>query len=84
VTKKEAIMYGLKKFPGKNLLLYLCIVLFLSGLAPLVFGEDELDIKKDKDKTVYTVGSKEDQKKDEDKENSWEMLKNMNPWIRVK
>ncbi len=81
-------MLKTKAFSSKNVL-YLCIVslvlFLLPGLTPLAFGEDELDIKKDKEKTVYTIGgSKDDQKKDEDKENSWEMLKNVRPWIQVK
>jgi len=68
--------------------LYLCIInlmllLFLIPAA-LAFGNDELEVKRDKEKTVYTIDSKEDQKKDTDKENAWEMLKNKNMWIQKK
>ncbi|MCX5810596.1 MAG: hypothetical protein NTX36_14720 [Proteobacteria bacterium] len=50
-------------------------------------GQDELNIKRDEEKTVYTIGSSHADKKDqaeEDKENSWEMLKNMNLWMKNK
>jgi hypothetical protein len=59
------------------------LLLFLNP-APLAFGKDELEVKRDKEKTVYTIDSKDDQKKDEDKANAWEMLKNKNIWIQPK
>lgn len=56
-------------------------------LASSESGQDELNIKRDEEKTVYTIGSSQADKKDqaaEDKENSWEMLKNMNLWMKNK
>ena len=50
-------------------------------------GQEELNVTRDEEKTVYTIGSSQPDKKDqaaEDKENSWEMLKNMNLWIKNK
>jgi len=50
-------------------------------------GQEELNVQRDEEKTVYTIGSSHADKKDQaeqDKENSWEMLKNMNLWIKNK
>ncbi|MCX7965775.1 MAG: hypothetical protein N2596_04035 [Syntrophorhabdaceae bacterium] len=45
----------------------------------------EIDIKRDREKTVYTIGStdinKEKDQTEDDRKNSWDMLKNMN--IRI-
>ncbi|HOF58676.1 MAG TPA: hypothetical protein PLA81_10380 [Syntrophorhabdaceae bacterium] len=46
---------------------------------------DNLKVERDKEKTVYTIGSSQKDKKDqseEDRKNSWDMLKNSNLWIR--
>ena len=77
---------------GKHLSLYMCLVVFifffflLSYLTPSAFCKDELNVKRDNEKTVYTIDSKEDQKRDQDrdKDNSWEMLKNIKPWVQTK
>jgi hypothetical protein len=56
-------------------------------LASSESGQEELNIKRDEEKTVYTIGSSQTDKKDqaaEDKANSWEMLKNMNLWMKNK
>jgi len=52
-------------------------------MSPIVYGDSEkreLDIKRDKDKTVYMIGGQSDSKEkdqaEEDRKNSWEMLKN--------
>jgi hypothetical protein len=77
-----------KIFTGRHSLLYLLIInlflLFFLHSAVLAGSKEELEVKRDKDKTVYTIGSEEDQKKDEDKANAWEMLKNKNIWIQPK
>ncbi len=41
---------------------------------------EEMTVVRDKEKTVYTIGSNGENKKEEekDREKSWEMLKNMN------
>lgn len=83
-------MFKSKIFNSKHLFLYLSIFIFmlllLSGPAPLTFAKDELNVKRDNEKTVYTIEPKEDQKRnqDKDKENAWEMLKNIKPWIQTK
>lgn len=43
-------------------------------------NKDEMTVVRDKDKTVYTIGSSGNNRKEEekDREKSWEMLKNMN------
>jgi len=62
------------------------ICLFLTPCPAYSDAEkDNLNVEKDKEKTVYTIGSSQKDKKDqseEDKKNSWEMLKNTNLWIR--
>jgi len=77
-----------KTFIDWHSLLYLCMIIFfllsLLHSAVLAYDKEELEVKRDKDKTVYTIGSEEDQKKDEDKANAWEMLKNKNIWIQPK
>ena len=52
------------------------LLLSCSGAFCPLFGDEGLEVKKDKDKTTYSVGSS-DEKKDEDKEKAWDMLKNM-------
>jgi hypothetical protein len=51
----------------------------LTMLCPCLFAADELDVKKDKDKTVYTIGSSDDNRKEEAKERdkAWDMLNKM-------
>jgi len=47
--------------------------------------KEDLNVERDKEKTVYTIGSSQKEKKDqseEDKKNAWDMLKNSNLWIR--
>jgi hypothetical protein len=77
-----------KIFIDWHSLLYLCIINFLLILflhSPVTaYDKEELEVKRDKEKTVYSIDSKEDQKKDEDKANAWEMLKNKNMWIEKK
>jgi|WetSurMetagenome_2_1015567.scaffolds.fasta_scaffold1366411_1 hypothetical protein len=81
-------MQKTKTFNNRCLLLYLFMVNFILLLllhsAVLATDKEELAVKRDKQKTVYTIDSKDDQKKDEDKANAWEMLKNKNMWIQPK
>ena len=59
------------------------IMLFIVSLpSPALFGEDKIDVKRDQDKTVYTIGQDDQNRREEEKERdrAWEMLKNM--WIR--
>ncbi|MCX5813536.1 MAG: hypothetical protein NT178_13480 [Proteobacteria bacterium] len=77
-----------KIFIGWHSLLYLCLINFILLLflhsAAIASDKEELEVRRDKEKTVYTIDSKDDQKKDEDKANAWEMLKNKNIWIQPK
>ncbi|MCX8110298.1 MAG: hypothetical protein N3D15_03495 [Syntrophorhabdaceae bacterium] len=64
------------------------IIFFVAIVLPcifytMVYGDSdkrELDIQMDKDKTVYIIGGQTDSRQkdqaDEDRQNSWEMLKN--------
>mgnify|MGYP000898614783 CR=1 FL=1 len=78
--------FQLKSFFRMCLFCIVFIILFtIPSPASSENRKDELNIEKDKDKTVYTIGSSQKDKKDqaeEDKKNSWEMLKNSNLWIR--
>lgn len=66
-------------FPG-ILRCSVLILLLMSGIHAAFLthacAEEQLDIKKEKDRTVYTIGSSPEQK-DEDKDKAWEMLKNI-------
>jgi hypothetical protein len=68
---------------AKRVVFIICLgfILFLTltMLCPPLFAGDELDIKKDKDKTVYTIGSSDDNRKEEAKERdkAWDMLNKM-------
>lgn len=48
-----------------------------------VFAKDTLEVKKEKDKTVYTIDSDDESLREEqrDKEQAWQMLQNGNIWI---
>ncbi len=65
------------------LLIIFTLIFFLILLGP-TSGDNNIDVKRDKDKTVYIIDSKNDQKENKDKENAWEMLKNNNLWIKQK
>lgn len=66
-------------YPGKFKSSVLTLLL-MSGIHAAFLtharAEESLDIKKEKDRTVYTIGSSPEQK-DEDKDKAWEMLKNI-------
>jgi hypothetical protein len=77
-----------ERFNRRLLSIYAIIINFILLLflhsAAFSYDKEELQVKRDKEKTVYTIDSKDDQKKDEDKANAWEMLKNKNMWIQPK
>ncbi len=67
------------------------IIFYLIILNGSVYGQTEkkeLNIERDKDKTVYTIGGSTDSPKkdqtEEDRQNSWDMLKNTRIWIDKK
>ena len=43
--------------------------------------EEAVTVTRDKEKTVYTIGSGK-QQEDPDKEKAWEMLRDLNIWTR--
>lgn len=51
-------------------------VLLNSVLLPAL-GEDSIRVERDKDKTVYTIGSNEGKNEVSDRDRSWQMLNNM-------
>lgn len=60
-------------------------LLFITYPACSEDRKEDLNVERDKEKTVYTIGSSQKDKKDqseEDKKNAWDMLKNSNLWIR--
>ncbi len=72
----------------KGLKTLILSLMFVTLLFTNAYGEDakkELDVKREKDKTVYEIGNPDCTKKkdteEEDRKNSWDMLKNMN--IRI-
>lgn len=71
-----------KREDPRFLFIVTAFCVFLAGPLSSVFAaEPQLDEKSDKKKTVWTISG--DDSKDEyqeDKKNSWEMLKNMNMW----
>ena len=56
------------------------LLLFLaSGLQAPLFAAGDLDVKRDDEKTVYTIGPSERGRREEDmqKDRAWDMLRNM-------
>lgn len=97
IFRKTAIIYQPKKketvmlchFKGVFIRFSLSIMILTLLTIPYpALSEDERDnlkVERDKEKTVYTIGSSQKDKKDqseEDRKNSWDMLKNSNLWIR--
>ncbi len=67
---------------SKHLLFLTIVLLFSFLLAGYVCGNETMEIKKDDDKTTYTIGPSRDDKngkseEERDKERAWDMLKNM-------
>ena len=61
------------------------IILFaaLAVNAPLNSSSEEIEVKRDKEKTVYSLGSSQERKdglteEERDKEKAWDMLRNSN------
>jgi len=58
------------------------LVFFVICLLPLsLHAEDAIDVKRDADKTVYTIGPDTTNKREEEKERdrAWDMLNQMDP-----
>lgn len=66
----------------RRYMLSLCagMLLFLSsGLQSLLFAQDEINVSRDREKTVYTIDSSDENRQEQEKERdrAWDMLKNM-------
>jgi len=82
--REVKIMQGIKiktKYYFQGVCTIFVLSLFVLSMPLSTFGREELDEKKDKDKTVWTIGSSEDKQQQEDKDKAWDMLKNMNLWM---
>jgi hypothetical protein len=55
------------------------LILLIAGLEAPLYAKDTLDITRDEEKTVYSIGSSDEKRREEakDKEKAWDMLKNM-------
>jgi len=73
----------------KTLVLLLGGLLMVSGILAVsvcwspVLAKDTMEVRKEKDKTVYTIDSDDEAIREEerDKERAWQMLQNGNIWI---
>jgi len=73
----------------KTLVLLLGGLLMASGILTVsvrwspVLAKDTMEVRKEKDKTVYTIDSDDEAIREEerDKERAWQMLQNGNIWI---
>jgi hypothetical protein len=66
----------------KQCMQYLCIsilLLLLFGVQSLLLAQDEISVSRDKDKTVYTIESGDENRQEQakEKDRAWDMLNNM-------
>lgn len=66
----------------KRYVLSLCIsfsLYLLSGLQPPLFAQDDISVRREKDKTVYSIDDNDEnrQQQEREKDKAWDMLKNM-------
>lgn len=86
--KKDIIirMYS-RNLPKIFIFIFLASTFILmNGFHTSAISKDALDVKRDKDKTTYTIGPAEKKinektEEEKDKERAWDMLKNMNTVI---
>ncbi len=59
---------------GSSILLF-----FVSGLQAPLLAQDEISVQREKDKTVYTIGSCGENRREEaaERDKAWDMLRNM-------
>jgi hypothetical protein len=65
---------------------FAALLILVSGSFTKVIGKDDMEVRRDKDKTTYSIGvsekkSNEKTEEEKDKERAWDMLKNMNTVI---
>jgi hypothetical protein len=56
------------------------MLFFLAGglfLPPPLLAQDVIDVQRDQDKTVYTIGPDNRTEQEDQEDKAWEMLKNM-------
>ena len=58
-------------------------LVWITPLCAASSDEETITVTRDKDKTVYTIGSGKEQE-DPEREKAWEMLKDINIWTRDK
>ena len=63
--------------------LFTVLFIFMTGFLTLVISKDGPEVARDKDKTTYSIGPSEKRRnekteEEKDKEQAWDMLKNMN------
>jgi hypothetical protein len=66
----------------KRYMLSLCISIplyLVSGLPSPLFAQDDISVSREKDKTVYSIDSSDEdrQQQEREKDKAWDMLKNM-------
>jgi hypothetical protein len=62
------------------------LLILVSGSFTKVISKDDMEVRRDKDKTTYSIGPSEKKnnektEEEKDKERAWDMLKNMNTVI---
>jgi hypothetical protein len=83
---KKGYNYKMHSRPALKILFFLLftmVFIFMTGFLTPLISKDGLEVTRDKDKTVYSIGSSEKRnnektEEEKDKERAWEMLKNMN------
>ena len=55
------------------------LIFILSGLESRLFAQDELGLKREKDRTVYTIDDSDEYRQEQarDKDRAWDMLQHM-------
>jgi hypothetical protein len=76
----------MKSYVHTGLIAYAMLLAILSLLAALVipaFAADVIDVKRDNEKTVYSIGSNDARRYEEaeEKARAWDMLNNMAPIV---
>jgi hypothetical protein len=65
---------------------FIALLILMSGSFTKAISKDDMEVRRDKDKTTYSIGPSEKKNNDKteeekDKERAWDMLKNMNTVI---
>jgi choline-glycine betaine transporter len=65
---------------------FIVLLILMSGSFTKAISKDDMEVRRDKDKTTYSIGPSEKKnnektEEEKDKERAWDMLKNMNTII---